>query len=156
MDPELKKFCLDLMASAGDVCVACVDEDGLPQIRVMFNLRNRASFPALVPFFEKHEDDFLVTLATNTSSPKVRQLRARPEIAVLYSDNPKFHSLMVSGRAEFVDDIGIKKALWQNGWEIFYPGGPSDPDYTVVRLRPVKAKGWRGDNPYSFSLPAGR
>jgi len=156
LDDDLRAFCLDLMASSGDVAVATIDADGLPQARVMFNARNRDRFPALVPLFKGHDRDFLIYLGTNTSSPKIRQLRADPSIAVLFADPPRYHSLMLSGRAEIVEDPAVKKALWQEGWEIYYPGGPDDPDYTVIRLRPVKGKGWRAGAAFEFAVDAGR
>lgn len=156
LDDDLRAFCLDLMAAATEVAVATIDTDGLPQARIMFNARNRERFPALVPLFKGHDRDFLIYLGTNTSSPKIRQLKADPAIAVLFADPPRFHSLMLSGRAEIVEDPAAKKALWQDGWELYYPAGPGDPDYTVLRLRPVKGKGRRGDAPFDFPVGEGR
>lgn len=152
LNDGLRAFCLDLMATSGEVAVATIDPDGLPQIRVMFNLRNRERFPSLAPLFEGRGRDFLVYLGTNTSSPKIPQLKTNPAIAILFADAVRFHSLMLSGRAEIVEDPALKKALWQDGWEIYYPAGPGDPDYTVLRLRPVRGKGWRGDAPFDFAL----
>ncbi len=156
LDDALKAFCLELMATSGDAAVATIDPDGLPQIRVMFNLRNRERFPSLAPLFESRDGQFLIYLGTNTSSPKIPQLKANPAIAVLFADPARFHSLMLSGRAEIVEDPVLKKALWQDGWELYYPAGPGDPDYTVIRLRPVRGKGWRGDAPFDFPLGEGR
>ncbi|KUK27322.1 MAG: Uncharacterized protein XD60_0564 [Acetothermia bacterium 64_32] len=37
---------------------------------------------------------------------------------------------MLGGEVEIVADPGIRNALWNAGWERYYPAGPDDPDYT--------------------------
>jgi general stress protein 26 len=44
----------------------------------------------------------------------------------------------------------LKNRIWQDEWKIYYPQGPSDPDYTILRLLPIKAKGWHKDRPFAF------
>ncbi|UCE17070.1 MAG: pyridoxamine 5'-phosphate oxidase family protein [Gemmatimonadota bacterium] len=151
-EKEAKQLSLGLMASTEAVYVTTIDWDGFPQTRVMFNLRFREQFPSLTEIFEGHEDDLLVYLATNTSSAKINQIKTNPAGCVYYCNVKEFHSLMLPGKFEFVDAPEIKKALWQEGWEIYYPKGPSDPDYTVLRLFPVRAKGWYKDGAFEFSL----
>jgi general stress protein 26 len=118
----------------------------------MFNLRYKEQFPSLVEIFQEHEENLLVYLGTNTSSTKIDQIKANPAGCVFYCNYKEFHSLMLAGRIEIVNDPEIKKALWQDGWEIYYPSGPDDPDYTVLRLLPIKAKGWYKDQAFEFSL----
>lgn len=47
---------------------------------------------------------------------------------------------MLGGEVEIVASREIKESLWQEGWEMYYPGGVSDPDYAILCLRPVCAK----------------
>ena len=61
-------------------------------------------------------------------------------------------SLMLAGIAEIVTDSKLKKQLWQNGWEMYWPGGVDDPEYTVLRLLPAFAKGWSKDGAFEFKL----
>ena len=147
-----KRLSLELMASTEAAYVTTIDEGGFLQTRVMFNLRYKEQFPSLIEIFQGHEDDLLVYLGTNTSSAKIDQIKANPAGCVFYCNYKEFHSLMLAGKIEIVDDPGIKKALWQDGWEIYYPSGPDDPDYTVLRLLPSKAKGWYKDQAFEFSL----
>ena len=151
-EKEAKGVSLELMASAKDVYVTTIDEEGFPQTRVMFNLRQRDQSPSLTSMFQGHEDDFLLYLATNTSSAKINQIKANSAACIFYCNSEEFHSLMLAGNIEIVDDSEMKSTLWQDGWEIYYPGGPDDPDYTVLRLLPIKAKGWYKEQEFGFSL----
>ena len=151
---EARAMSLELMGRSDMVFVTTIDEDGLPQSRVMFNLRNRKAFPGLTGLYEGHDEDFLVYLGTNTSSGKMAQIQENPAICLCYSDNSEYRSLMLSGHVEIVRDPELKSQLWQDGWEIYYPQGPTDPDFTVLRLRPRKAKGWHRSQPFEFRFGA--
>jgi general stress protein 26 len=149
-ESEARRVSFELMGSSDMAYVTTIDEDGLPQTRVMFNLRNLKAFPGLMKLYVGHDEDFLVYLGTNTSSEKMSQIHENPSVCVFYCDNEEYRSLMISGRAEIVEDTELKNQIWQHGWEIYYPQGPSDPDYTVLRLLPVKAKGWHRNRPFDF------
>ena len=90
-------------------------------------------------FFREHDEDLLVYLATNTSSRKVRQMQQNPAVAVYYCDPGTFRGVQLSGAVEMVSDSALKRRLWQDGWETYFPTGVDDPDYTVLRLRPESA-----------------
>jgi general stress protein 26 len=59
---------------------------------------------------------------------------------------------MLGGDIEIVDDDGLKEQLWQEGWERYYPEGPTDPDHTVLRLQPQVARGWNQKERFEFFL----
>ena len=59
---------------------------------------------------------------------------------------------MFGGEIEIVDDLELKKDLWQEGWEKYYPKGYDDPDHTVLRLVPTVAKGWAGSMTFRLEL----
>ncbi len=113
---------------------------GFPETRAMLNLRNPALYPGLAPFFAGFGADLGTYFSTNTSSPKVGQLATDPKVCVYYCQPSEWHGLTLQGRLEPVADPALKAALWQPGWEIYYPLGADDPDYTVLRFRPVRAK----------------
>ncbi len=153
-DLESKHACVDLLREAEAVYVTTVDEGGRPQTRAMFNLLRREQFPSLAEVFEDHGDHLLVYLSTNTTSGKVRQMEHNPEIAAYYCDPATFRGVQPSGRVEFVSDPALKRRPWQPGWEMYFPRGIDDPDYTVVRLRPESASGWLRDHSFSLRLGA--
>ena len=152
---ELKQPCLELMETAEAAYLATLDPSGAPHIHAVSNLRRKEEFPALAPLFQGHQDDFLVYITTSTSSNKVQQIRANPAVSVYYCRPLEFHGVMLEGLAEVIDDLELKRTLWQPAWEQFWTGGPADPDYSVVRLRPRRASGWWWDKTFAFSLPCG-
>jgi general stress protein 26 len=121
-------------------------------MRVMFNLRGRVRYPELLPLFKDHRDDFLIYLGTNTSSTKIAQIRRRPEASLLFARPEAYHSLMLAGRLEIVEDPAVRRALWRKGWEIYYPAGVDDPDYTALKFQASYGKGWHHSRNYSFRI----
>jgi len=151
---EIRQTSLELLDSADAAYVTTIDEDGCPQTRCMFNLRNKDKFPRLIDMFSDHQDDFMVYFSTNTSSEKVAQIKKNPAVCVYYCKPEDFHGVMLSGNIEIVDDPKIREELWHDGWERYYPTGPHDPDHTVLRLRPAKAKGWYKGRAFTFQIGA--
>ncbi len=151
-EKEAKRLSLELMESAEAACLTTIDDHGFPQTRAMFNLRNQKQFPGLSRLLDAHRDDFLVYLTTNTSLPKVDQIRRNPKVSVYYYQPSNFRGLMLGGEIEIVTDPAVKEALWQEGWERYYPAGVTDPDYTVLRLRPIFAKYYQRLNFAWFNL----
>jgi len=129
-EKEIRLLCLDLLETGWPAYVTTVDAKGNPQMRAMFNVRNRDRFPKLIPFFDEHRKDFTVMFATNTSSTKIAELNARPAISVYYCNPDKWRGVMFGGDIEVVDD----------------------PDHTMLRLVPGVAKGWAGSMTFRLEL----
>ncbi len=149
---ELKKACVALMETADAAYLATIGEDGYPHTRVVFNLRNKQQFPAQVNLFASHQEDLLVYISTNTSSNKVREIKANPRVSVYYCNPKEFRGVMLAGDIEIVADSEVKKELWNEGWERYYPAGIDDPDYTVLCLFPKIAAGWYQSSRFEFKL----
>jgi len=142
----------EIMHSAEVVYLTTIDTYGFPYTRAVFNLRNAEKFPSLAGLFEKHRDDLLIYLSTNTSSAKVGQLQANSKLSVYYCIPDNFYGLMLAGEVESVTDPEIKKTLWQNGWEMYFPAGTGDPDYTVLSLTPLLIRGWYGSEAFEIDM----
>ena len=151
-EKEVRQRCIGIMEKAGDVFLTTIGKDGFPYIRCIFNLRNKEKFPDLAGLYSGGTDDFLVYLSTNTSSVKVSQLKENSAVSVYYCIPEKFHSLMLAGNVEILDDLEIKKAIYRDGWEIYFPTGPGDPDFTLLRLQPLFARGWYENFAFEFKL----
>jgi general stress protein 26 len=139
---EIKQASYTLMKKAEAAYLTTIDRDGVPHTRAMLNLRNPKQYPGLIKFFEEYGDNFVIYFSTNTSSEKIAQIRANPLISVYFCAPKKFHGFMLGGSVEIMTDEAIKHALWQEGWEVYYPKGRNDPDYAVLRLIPGFIEGW--------------
>ena len=149
---QLKTAGLELMAKAELVYFTTIDSKGFPQTRVMANTRNKKHFPDLAEIFNEHRDDYMIYLTAHSRSPKIKQIKANPKASVYYCQPDEFHGMMVAGNVEILRDKEIKNKIWRKGWEVYYPGGPQSPVFTVLRLTPVFAKGWYKNGPFEFQL----
>jgi general stress protein 26 len=155
MDTEqLLRENLELVASLKIAYFSTVNTQGCPQTRAVFNLRCGDAFPGTDACYEGHDRDFLLYFTTNTSSAKMAEIRLHPDVSVYYCRPDEFFGLMLTGRIEVVEDRELKLALWQEGWERYYPQGRDDPDYTILRLRPSRMKGWHRGEAFALDLPA--
>jgi general stress protein 26 len=153
---DIKQSCLQVMEKANVVVVTSHDSDGSLFSRAMFNLRYAKQFPRLKRLFGRHQDDLLVYLTTNASSKKVAQLRHDPRIALHYCIPRTFKGVMLGGNAEVTQDDEIRRAIWQNGWERYYPAGATDPDHAVIVLRPARLRGWLSGQPFDIHQEQGQ
>ena len=140
------------METANAVYLSTIGVDGFPNIRMMSNLRNKKENPGLVEMFKQQKEDFVVYLITSSSSIKMQQIRVNPKVSAYLCDPAQFHTLMLSGEIEEITDKQFKKQLWQEGWEMHWPGGADDPEFTVLRLLPALTKGWYKEGPFEFKL----
>ncbi len=147
----MKRSCLELIASCPDVVLTTIGADGFPQARVMFNLRG-PRYPELQEYLRPLDGTFRYYLDTNTSSSKVGDVRSRPRASLLFCRPEIYFSLMLAGELAIDADPVLRRALWRPGWETYYPAGPEDPDYTVLRFESHYARGWNGSVIYSFDL----
>ena len=140
---DLYTFTFDLMKRAPVAFMATVDTDGLPQVRAVENLRcpEKFSHPSKV-LLEVEDDSHVSYLSINTSSQKLRQVEQNPVIALYYCMPDEYKGVMLRGKAEVLDDLEFKKKLWVEGWKRYYPKGYSDPDFTLLKVKPVWVKAW--------------
>ncbi len=145
---ELVGLARDVMTRADMLVLATVGEDPFPRLRALFNLRNAERFPGLAAY--QADKGLSVFLGTNTSSDKLRDIEAEAWVSVYFMLPDEFKGLCLSGRA--VADPLARAALWVEGWEMYYPAGPDDPDYTVLRIDPDRARGWSSSRSFDFDL----
>ena len=141
---------LQLMDEAGAVILATVDGT-TPQIRALSNLRRADLYPGASRFCRSQ----CATLyfATSAASDKVRDIRSNPAAAAYYCDPQKVHGITLSGSIEVLSDPELKRAIWEDVWRIYWPTGPEDDDFVVLRMKPARAEGWWGVEP--FEIEAG-
>jgi len=151
-DEQILQINRELMASATAVYLTTIDSDGFPHTRAMLNLRNSKLYPSQAHFCEAHGDRCILYFTTNTSSKKVAQIRNNSRAAAYFCEPDSFHGLMLGGEIQIIDDVEIKRALWDSSWKQYYPQGPEDPDHTLLRLIPTLVRGWNRGSKFEFEL----
>jgi general stress protein 26 len=137
---EDKTKAVELMKTADAVILTTINGERFPETRAMFNLRRAEQFPELAYLFEGMDEDFTTYFTTNTSSTKVAHIKKNPKVSAFYCDGRNLKGLMISGLMEIVMDREVKSKIWQKGWEMYYPSGVGDPDFTILRLKPLVVK----------------
>ncbi|HRY54536.1 MAG TPA: pyridoxamine 5'-phosphate oxidase family protein [Spirochaetia bacterium] len=137
-----------ILERADMLCLGTRGKEPYPYLRALFNLRNKAQFPGLAGFFA--DKGLALYLGTNSSSLKMAQLGAEEWVSLYYMIPGEFLGLCLSGRARSVPEA--RAELWVEGWERYYPAGPGDPDYSVLRVEPERARGWCGARPFDLAL----
>ena len=103
--------------------IASIDQNGFPNQKAM--LRPRKTDGVKTFYF-----------STNTSSMRVAQYRDNPKASIYFYHKGivKYEGVMLTGTMEVLEDMSIKKELWQIGDKMFYPQGVTDPDYCILKF----------------------
>jgi general stress protein 26 len=119
---DAKKSALALAGRCALAMVGSNGDGGFPNVKAMIKMEN--------------EGLGVVWFSTNTSSKRVAQFRKDPRACVYFMDAETWEGLMLVGKVEVLDDDASRKRLWRDGFERYYPGGVTDPDYSVLRFSP--------------------
>ncbi len=142
MDPEILAASMALIRRSDFVFVS-THHEGFPDTRVMFNLlKLRAE--ALREGPAALAQPFASWLGTNTSSRKVGDIRKDPRICLYYTDTAAFEGLGLQGTVEEVFDQDVRTAIWDDAWEMYYPGGREGGDFTLLRFKPERGRYYHG------------
>jgi general stress protein 26 len=114
---------------------------GVPETRAMNNIRNADIAPHLARYF-KGSDRILI--GTNTHSDKVAQVRANGS-ANIYLFGHDYRGLLLNGKIREVSDRDTLDAIWDDSWNMFYPGGRDGGDFTVLEFVPETFKSYNGN-----------
>ncbi len=151
---EQRAYCLSVMKTSPVCYLATINKTGFPEIRALFNLKNGKTFPGLAKIMDRYDGDFTVILGTNTSSVKVKQVVEEPKVSVYFCNADTFQGVMLTGSMEIIDDSALRRELWQPGWNLYYPQGADDPDFTVLRLTPDRVKAYGSLSTFTITREA--
>ena len=130
------------------------ETEGFPEIRALLNLANPKKYPKLKDKAIFVDGETLtIYFTTNTSSRKVRQLRANNKACLYFVLPKKFKGVSAIGTIEEVTDQTVKEDFWQIGWFIYYHKGAKDPDYTLLKFTTKFLHCWGGSKVHDFGEP---
>jgi general stress protein 26 len=82
------------------------------------------------------EDDGTLWYASFADSEKMRHIRQSPQVALsAFADGT---AVEITGRAEIVDDAESRHHHWHDSWRDYFPGGPDDANYALIRVTPAE------------------
>jgi general stress protein 26 len=81
---------------------------------------------------------------TDIHSAKEDEIKATPDVGLVFFDPNDKAYLSITGRASVIRDADKTKAVWRKTNEVWWPGGPNDPDVCLLRIEPSTAKLWDG------------
>ena len=130
------------------------ETEGFPEIRALLNLANPKKYPKLKDKAITVDGDTLtIYFTTNTSSRKIRQIRANKKVCLYFVLPKKFKGVSAIGTIEEVTNQSVKEDFWQTGWYIYYHRGAKDPDYTLLKFTTKFLHCWGGGKVHDFGEP---
>ena len=86
----------------------------------------------------------LIFFVTDIDSAKQDEIAAAPGVGLVFIDAGERAYLSITGRAGVIRDVDKTRAVWRKTDEVWWPGGPSDPNVCLLRIEPLNAELWDG------------
>ncbi len=97
-------------------------------------------------------DAGLIFFVTDIHSAKEDEIKASPDVGLVFIDSNDKVYLSITGRACVMHYADKTKAAWRKTDEVWWPGGPNSPDVRLLRVEPFTAELW--DGPASAAVTA--
>ena len=72
------------------------------------------------------------------------EIEAAPDVGLGFIDANDKTYLSITGRACVLRDAAKLRAAWRKTDEVWWPGGPDDPDACLLQIAPSTAELWDG------------
>ena len=89
-------------------------------------------------------DAGLIFFVTDVHSAKEDEIAAMPEVGLVFIDAGNKAYLSITGLASAMRDAAKTKMAWRKADEVWWPGGPNDPNVCLLRIEPSTAELWDG------------
>lgn len=108
---------------------------------VVISSINAEGHPRPVPMSRiRSEGCSVIWMATGQDSLKTKDFAANPKAGVCFYE--KGDSVALTGEVEIITDDQTKKDLWQPWFIHHFPGGPTDPNYVLLKFNGTHATFW--------------
>jgi general stress protein 26 len=103
------------------------------------------------------EDNMVIWLGTNSNTRKVVEIQHNPNVTLYYSDSDGTGYVVISGKAQIIDDTEEITKRWKEEWAQFYPN--REKNYILIKVVPEKMEvinyklGIAGD-PVTWQVPS--
>lgn len=116
-----------IIDKAGTSFISYVDNDEFPITKAMLKPRERNGIKE-------------IWFSTNTSSNKVKCFKGNNKASVYFVDKRFFRGVSLVGTVEVLETFEAKERIWQEGDEMYYKEGVTDPDYCVLKFTAIKGR----------------
>lgn len=120
MNDQNKLDIIKMIEDSRDAIVCSIDENGFPNTKTMFR--------------QKNEGFNIFWFSTNVSAIRTQQWLKRSKACVYFFDAKEIRGIMLTGHMQVCTDNETKLAFWKQGDEQYYPLGPTDPDYCILKF----------------------
>ncbi len=96
----------------------------------------RANARLMHPF--KPGEDLTIWFGVSPRSRKVREIEANNQVTVTYLNAREHGYVALQGKAQVERDLDARSQHWREEWARFWPAGPEDEDYVVVKFVPTR------------------
>jgi len=86
----------------------------------------------------------LICFVTDLHSAKECEIESTPDVGLVFIDAGEKAYLSITGRARMTRDTDKITAAWRKTDEVWWPGGPTDPNVCLLQIEPSKAELWDG------------
>jgi general stress protein 26 len=86
----------------------------------------------------------LIYFVTDIHSAKEDEIEAMTDVGLVFIDSNDNAYLSITGRAHVMHDADKIKATWKKSDEVWWPGGPNDPNVCLLQIDPLTAELWDG------------
>jgi len=123
---DLKKKVVELIKRNRYSKLITFGQDGAPHGRIMTNLPLGS--------------DLVIWFATGLSTSKIKDIKKNSNVSVFVDDPNDQTNASIIGKAEIITDSKLRKKFWQEPFGFFFPNGPTDPDYCLLKITPTKVE----------------
>lgn len=102
---------------------------------------NKEGYPRPVPMSKiTSEDISTIWMSTGLDSLKTKDFLSNPKAGLCFQE--KGNSVALMGEVEVVTDDKQKQEYWQDWFIAHFPGGPTDPNYVLLKFTANHATYW--------------
>lgn len=84
------------------------------------------------------EPDLTIWFGASSTSRKAQEIRHASQVTLAYHYAQENAYAILSGSAQVVDDLNLKRKYWRESWKAFWPGGPESNDYALIKFTPTQ------------------
>ena len=119
--------------------ISYIDDDGYTVTKAMLKPRKRNGIKE-------------IWFSTNTSSNKVKCFKKNSKASLYFVDQRFFRGVSLIGNIEVLETFEAKEEIWQEGDEMYYQKGVTDPDYCVLKFTAIKGRYYSNFSSEDFEI----